>query len=151
MKKNKEIIRALEDAYWKELETVQNYLANSINLDGVRAEEIKTALSTDVTEELGHAQQLARRIKILGGRVPGSFEFEPRQKELQPPRDTTDVVAVIRGVIAAEEDAIAGYKKLAKLCDGDDYVTQDLAITLLADEEEHCVQFRGFLKEYERK
>jgi hypothetical protein len=30
-----------------ELETVQNYLANSIDLDGVRAEEIKKALFRD--------------------------------------------------------------------------------------------------------
>lgn len=35
------IIELLTKAYWKELETVQNYLANSVNLDGVRAEEIK--------------------------------------------------------------------------------------------------------------
>lgn len=151
MKKNKEIIRALEDAYWKELETVQNYIANAVNLDGVRAEEIKTSLAADVTAELDHAQQLARRIKVLGGRVPGSFEFEARQKELQPPRDTTDVVSVIKGVIAAEEDAIDGYNKLIKLCDGRDYVTQDLAITLLTDEEGHRQQFTSFLKEYARK
>lgn len=151
MKKSKEIIRALEDAYWKELETVQNYIANSINLDGVRAEEIKASLAADVTAELGHAQQLAQRIKVLGGRVPGSFEFEARQKELQPPRDTTDVVAVIKGVIAAEEDAIEGYNRLIKLCDGRDYVTQDLAITLLADEEGHRQQFASFLKEYAHK
>ncbi len=151
MKKNKDIIRALEDAYWKELETVQNYIANSINLDGVRAEEIKTALAADVAAELGHAQQLARRIKVLGGRVPGSKEFKARQKGLQPPSDSTDVVAVIRGVIEAEEDAIAGYNKLIKLCDEVDYVTQDLAITLLADEEGHREQFHSFLKEYARK
>lgn len=151
MKKNKEIIRALEDAYWKELETVQNYIANSVNLDGVRAEEIKASLAADVAAELGHAQQLARRIKVLGGRVPGSFEFEARQKELQPPRDTTDVVSVIKGVIAAEQDAMDGYNKLIRLCDGRDYVTQDLAITLLTDEEGHCQQFTSFLKEYARK
>ncbi|MCS6771006.1 MAG: ferritin-like domain-containing protein [Kiritimatiellae bacterium] len=151
MKKRKEIIRALEEAYWKELETVQNYIANSVNLDGVRAEEIKAALAADVAAELGHAQQLARRIKVLGGTVPGSFEFKPGQKDLQPPRDTTDVVSVIRGVIAAEEDAIEGYNKLIELCDGVDYVTQDLAIDLLADEEAHREQFRSFLKEYEKK
>lgn len=151
MKKNKAILAALEDAYWKELETVQNYIANSINLDGVRAEEIKAALAADVAEELGHAQQLAKRIKVIGGRVPGSFEFEARQKHLQPPRDTTDVAAVIRGVIAAEEDAIAGYNKLIKLCDGVDYVTQDMAITLLADEEGHRELFNSFLKEYAKK
>jgi bacterioferritin len=151
MKKKKEIIRALEDAYWKELETVQNYIANSINLDGVRAEEIKSALAADVTAELGHAQQLARRIKVLGGRVPGSRDFKARQKGLQPPSDSTDVVAVIRGVIEAEEDAIAGYNRLIELCDGVDYVTQDLAITLLADEEGHREQFHSFLKEYAKK
>jgi bacterioferritin len=151
MSKTRKIIAALEDAYWKELETVQNYIANSINLDGVRAEEIKSSLAADVTEELGHAQQLAQRIKVLGGRVPGSFGFEARQKELQPPRDTTDVVGVIKGVIAAEQDAIEGYNRLIKLCDGVDYVTQDLAVTLLGDEEGHRQQFMGFLKEYARK
>lgn len=151
MKQKKAILRALENAYWKELETVQNYLANSVNLDGVRAEEIKAALAADVSAELGHAQQLARRIKVLGGLVPGSYAFEARQKALQPPRDTTDVLTVIRGVIAAEDDAIAGYNELIKLCDGEDYVTQDLAITLLADEEGHREQFHSFLKEYAKR
>jgi bacterioferritin len=151
MKKNKDIIAALTDAYWKELETVQNYLANSINLDGVRAEEIKKALATDVTEELSHAQQLAARIKVLGGRVPGSKDFRARQKSLQPPNDTTDVICVIEGVLEAEEDAINGYNKLAKMCDGRDFVTQDMVITLLADEEGHRQLFNSFLKEYKKK
>ncbi|NPV12062.1 MAG: rubrerythrin [Ignavibacteria bacterium] len=145
--KNK-IIALLTKAYWKELETVQNYLANSVNLDGVRAEEIKKALAADVTEELTHAQTLAKRIKELGGKVPGSFEFKPEQKGLQPPADSTDVVAVIKGVIEAEDDAINTYNELIKLCDGNDYVTQDLAITLLADEESHRSTFVGYLKEY---
>ncbi|MCL4192482.1 MAG: hypothetical protein KJZ87_12180, partial [Thermoguttaceae bacterium] len=35
-----QIIAALITSYRMELETVMNYLANSINLDGVRAEEI---------------------------------------------------------------------------------------------------------------
>ena len=55
-----------------ELETVVNYLANSVNLDGVRAEEIKKSLNADVTEELTHATQLANRIKTIDGVIPGS-------------------------------------------------------------------------------
>ena len=70
--------------------------------------------------------------------------------QFQPPEDTTDVVAVIRGVIEAEEEACAHYKKVIKASDGEDYVTQDLCIQLLASEEEHLIQFRGFLKEYTR-
>lgn len=147
--KPQNIIAELTVAYWMELETVMNYIANSTNLDGVRAEEIKKALAADVVAELGHAQILARRIKTIGGHVPGSVEFTASQKSLQPPAKTTDVVAVIKGVIDAENDAIAQYNKLIKLCDGIDYVTQDLCITALADEEEHRREFMGFLREYE--
>ena len=70
-----EIVELLKKAYSMELETVTNYLANSINLDGVRAEEIKKALAADVTEEIGHAQVLAARIKQIGGTAPGSADL----------------------------------------------------------------------------
>jgi bacterioferritin len=143
-----EVINALRKAYSMEVETIVNYLANSLHLEGVRAEAIKSALAADITEELTHAQQLGNRIKQLGGTVPGSLALEFNQKPLQPPADTTDVVGVIRGVLAAEEDAIKHYKTIIKMTDGDDYVTQDLAVTLLADEDGHRQQFEGYLKEY---
>jgi bacterioferritin len=70
------------------------------------------------------------------------------QTALQPPAETTDLVAVIRGVLAAEQEAIDHYNALIKLCDGTDYVTQDLAIKILSDEEGHRQEFEGYLKEY---
>ena len=146
--KREDIVQELTVSYWMEMETVQNYLANSTNLDGVRAEEIKKSLQADIQEELGHAQRLAARIRELQGVVPGSMEFKPSQKSLQPPRDTTDVVAVIKGVLEAEQGAIDQYNKIIRLCEGSDYVTQDLAIQLLGQEEAHRREFRGFLKEY---
>jgi bacterioferritin len=142
-----EFIEMLKTAYCMELETVTNYLAYSINLDGVRAEEIKKSLSADVTEEITHAQQVGQRIKQLGGLVPGSGSLKLGGQG-QPSAKTTDVVGCIRNVIKAEEDACAQYKKIIRATDGDDYVTQDLAIRLLAAEEEHLIQFKGFLKEY---
>ena len=149
MATEKEIIKELIVSYWMEMETVQNYLANSVNLDGVRAEEIKKSLAADITAELGHAQQIAGRIRVLGGVVPGSMEFKAEQASLQPPAKSTDVVTVIRGVIEAEEGAIAQYRRLIELTDGVDYPTQDMCITLLADEQDHRREFLGFLKEYE--
>jgi bacterioferritin len=149
--KRKEIIGLLTQAYWMELETVQNYIANSVNLDGVRAEEIKKSLAADVTEELTHAQQFGRRIKELYGKVPGSLEFKAVQQSAQPPADSTDVAAVIRGVIEAEQGAIDHYLKLIKACSDDDPVTADMVTTILADEEGHLRQFEGFLKEYEKR
>jgi len=148
---SQQIIDELKVAYWMEIETVTNYIANSINLDGVRAEEIKKALAADIQEELTHAQTLARRIKTIGGTVPGSGDFQSAQVTLQPNADTTDVVSVIKGVIDAEDGAIAQYKKLIELCDGVDYVTQDLCIQSLADEEEHRRDFLGYLAEYEAR
>lgn len=144
------IISALIDAYWKEMETVQNYISVSSNLDGVDAEPIKKALAGDITEELGHAQQLANRVRVLGGVVPGSMAFKASQKSLQPPKDSTDVVTVIKGVIEAEEDGIAGYNEIIRLCDGIDFGTQDMCIALLTDEENHRREFIGFLKQYQR-
>lgn len=145
-----QIVAELTTAYWMEIETVMNYIANSVHLDGVRAEEIKKSLAADVTEEIGHAQRLADRIKTIGGALQGSLQFSPGQKTLQPPADSTDVVAVIKGVIDAEDAACEQYNKIIKLCDGVDYVTQDMCIALLADEQQHRREFRGFLLEYEK-
>lgn len=145
------VVKELTKSYWMEIETIQNYIANSVNLDGIRADEIKKALAADITAELGHAQQLARRIHVLGGMVPGSFEFKPEQKGLQPPDDSTDVVSVIHGVIQAENSAIEQYGRLIRLCDGSDYTTQDLCIQLQSDEEDHRREFVGFLAEYDKK
>lgn len=148
-KKREEIIELLTRAYWMEIETVMSYIANSTNPDGVRAQEIIESLKTDVQEELGHAQLFADRIKELYGVVPGSMEFVPEQKYLQPPESQTDIVHIIRGVIEAESGAIEHYNKIIEVCDGVDFVTQDLVIGVLRDEEGHRRLFEGFLREFE--
>lgn len=148
--KNQEIINLLIDSYNAEIETVMNYLANGVNLEGIRADHIKDSLMEDVAEELGHAQQLAKRIHTLGGVVPGSQKLKWTQDAMQPRQDTTDLPGIIRGVIKAEEDAIAGYEKIIQVCDGVDFVTQDLAIELLADEQNHRREFIGYLREFEK-
>ncbi|GGN15458.1 ferritin-like domain-containing protein [Halarchaeum nitratireducens] len=146
-----EVIRLLKKAYQDEIETVMNYMTNSIVLDGVRAEEIKESLQADIQEELGHAEELGNRLKQLDESPPGSGVFEATQDTLQPPEDTTDVVSVIEGVLDAENDAIDTYRDLVHAAgDADDPVTEDLATTILADEEAHRTEFRGYRKEYKQ-
>ncbi len=148
---NQAVIDALVAAYNAEIETVANYIANSNNLDGVRAKHIKNSLAADVAEELEHAQMLAKRIKTIGGKIPGSQDLKWTQTALQPPKDTTDVLSVIKGVIEAEEGAIEGYKRVIKAAqEAEDYTSEDLAITLMADEEDHRREFLGYLKEWEK-
>jgi len=147
--KREEIIELLTKAYWMELETVMSYIANSVNPDGLRAQEIVESLQQDVQEELGHAQQFAARIKELYGVVPGSLEFSAEQSYLQPPEHQTDIVHVIKGVIEAETGAIEHYNRIIEVTDGVDWVTQDMVIAILRDEEGHRRLFEGFLREFE--
>jgi bacterioferritin len=143
-----ELIDLLKKAYWMEIETVMSYIANSINPDGVRAQEIIESLQQDIQEELGHAREFGARIKELYGVVPGSLDFNAEQSYLQPPDEQTDIVHVIKGVIEAESGAIEHYNEIIEFCEGRDPVTQDMVIAILRDEEGHRRLFEGFLREY---
>jgi bacterioferritin len=143
------IIELLTKGYWMEIETVMSYIANSVNPDGVRAQEIIESLNGDIQEELGHAQQFAARIKELYGVVPGSLDFNAEQSYLQPPEHQTDIVHVIKGVIEAETGAIEHYNTIIRETEEIDPVTQDMVIAILRDEEGHRRLFEGYLREYE--
>jgi bacterioferritin len=147
--KREEIIGLLQKAYWMEIETVMSYIANSVNPDGIRAQEIKESLEEDIQEELGHAKLFAERIKELYGVVPGSLDFEAEQSFLQPPDQQTDIVHVVKGVIEAETGAIEHYTKIVEATDQVDPVTQDMVIDILHDEQGHKRLFEGFLRELE--
>lgn len=144
---SRQVIEELKKSLQMELETVINYLAAGINPNGVLAEEIKESLVQEVGEELGHARQLGRRIKQLGGLVPSAKELEFGDAELSG-GECRDIESVVRGVIADENAAIEQYRRIIGLSDNQDPVTQDLCTKLLADEEEHRTQFEEFLVEF---
>jgi bacterioferritin len=143
------IVELLKTAYFMELETVMNYVTNSINPDGVRAQEVKENIEEDIQEELAHAQLFAARIKELYGVVPGSMDFKAGQDTLQPPEDQIDIVHVIKGVIDAEDGAIQHYTRIVEETEDVDPVTNDMVIDVLHDEQGHRRLFEGFLREYE--
>ena len=146
--KRVEIIELLKTAYFMELETVMNYVSESTNPDGVRAQQIKEDLADDIEEELEHARQFAARIKELYGVVPGSMDFHADQGFLQPPEHQTDVVHVIKGVIDAEGKAMEHYTRLIEATEEVDPVTNDMTVAILHDEQRHRRRFEGYLKEY---
>src|SRR5579862_8306257 len=112
-----------------------NYVAGSINPDGVRARQIAASLEQDIEEELGHAKLFGERIKELYGVVPSSTEFSAEQTFMRPPTHQTEVVDLIRGVIEAESGAIEYYNRLVAETEEIDPVTQDMVIDILHDEE----------------
>ena len=136
MDKARDVVNGLKKSYAMELESVQNYLANSIHLEGPAADRVKKVLENAASSELQHARRLARRIKILGDRVPGSLELPRDQNYLQPPIDNRDSVTVIRGALTATDAAIAQYQAMIQITEDLDFVTQDLLIELLTEEQE---------------
>ena len=145
--KRKELIDLLNRAYWMEIETVQSYIANSVNLDGVRAEEIKKSLAEDITDEIGHAQQFGSGSRSCTAR-PRQLEFKPEQKSSSRRRTRPTSCRHPRRH-RAEQGAIDHYIRIIKTCEGVDYVTQDMVTTILSDEEGHLRLFEGFLREFE--
>ena len=145
------VVELLTKAYWMEIETVMNYVAGSINPDGVRARQIAASLEEDIQEELGHAKLFGQRIKELYGVVPSSTDFSAEQTFMHPPADQTEVVDLIRGVIEAESGAIEHYSRIISETEEIDPVTQDMVIDILHDEEGHRRLFEGFLREYEQE
>ena len=147
--KREELVEMLKKAYWMEIETVMSYITNSINPDGVRAQEIIESLNEDIQEELGHAQQFAAAHQGALRRRPGLDGVHAEQTYLQPPEHQTDVVHVIKGVIEAETGAIEHYNEIIEFTEGVDPVTNDMVIAILRDEEGHRRLFEGYLREYE--
>ena len=142
---NDRLVDLLQQARGDELETVINYQTNAIALAGIEAQEVADSLREDVQEELGHASRIGERISQLGGQPQGSYSIDMTQESLQPPERSTDVLAVIDGVIEAESDAVSAYRELIDAAEeADDPVTEDLAAELLADEEKHLAEFKGF-------
>ncbi len=146
MDKTNEIISELKRSYAAELETLQNYLANSIDLDGAASEPLQRLLDESVSVRLSHARRLAKRIHLIGGRVPGSLELPRNQNDLQPVPDKADPQAVINGLLRANERSIGRYERILTLTEGADYVTQDLVIDLLSEEREQRRVFLNLLQ-----
>ena len=141
-----QIVDMLQTAYSMELESAENYLAASVNLEGIHALPVKRLLAEEVTDEFGHARRIAERIHVMGGVVPGSMQLSKSQRFLQPSAEGVTLEKTVAGVIKAEEAAITHYRLLAEMAEGVDFPTHDMAIELLADEESHRREFVGILR-----
>ena len=146
-----QIVAMLTKAYWMEIETVMSYIANSVNPDGVRAQEIIESLREDIQEELGHAHAvrephqgaLRRRARLDGlpGRavLPAAARAPDRHRARDQGRD--------RGRDRRDRH----YNEIIEATEEIDPVTNDMVIAILRDEEGHRRLFEGFLREYEEQ
>jgi bacterioferritin len=144
--KTNEIIAELKKSYAGEFETLQNYVAHAVDLAGTRPEIVRASLAASISQKLRNVRRLALRINLLGGRVPGSLELPRAQNYLQPTPESPDVLTVIHGILRASEAAIARYETIIAATEGNDYLTQDLVIDLLAQERDQHQLFTRLLE-----
>jgi ferritin-like protein len=138
------ILEMLKAAYAAQVETLENYLATSVWLDGAGSRMTAEALDGYITQKLVSAKKIARRLKELGATSPALFHIDPTQRILQPPEDT-EPMAVVYGILEAERHTIIILEKLMAICEQKDVTTEDLAVEILAAEERHRAYFEALL------
>ena len=131
---NGKLITGLNEAFNREITTAIRYLLQGSAIRGLENEPLRQLYRSEFQDELRHAQYLADKIVVLGG--------TPKAKpDLSPPPN--EIPNMLRNDIAAEEDDVEHYRKLAGLAE----VAGDIDLKLrmeeqAADEERHAEQFK---------
>ena len=130
---------------------MSNYVASSVNREGIGAESIARSIRETIAANLRHAHQVGVRIRRLHGAVPGPDEFATRQPRLRSPAEPLDNVSVLGGLSEAETAAIDRYRRIAAAAsEAHDPITQDLAGRIMREKENQRHSLRSFLETAER-
>jgi bacterioferritin len=148
------IVDFLKQAYCDELRIFHYFWYVGINMEGIGLVTYAAALKMQATSELTHAELLADRISELGDRAPSNPAEWAKYSTIGPldPAKHLTLRAALERAMAFEGKAVENYNNLAKkaLMLGD-YVTYNLASTILADEVKDEQHTEDILKALEVK
>jgi ferritin-like protein len=109
----------------------------SINMEGLGLVAYASSLKTQATGEMTHAELLSNRISELGEKAPGN----PSEWQTLSNLGTLDPMqhlmlrSALERIVEFEGKAVQNYNNIVKKASEiDDFVTRDLATTILADE-----------------
>jgi bacterioferritin len=134
----------LNTALATELVCVLRYRQHSLMATGIEAEPIAAEFLVHSNEELGHADQIARRIVQLGG----TPQMDPAGLSS---RSHAEYVAadklkeMIRENLVAERIAIESYREMIHFFGDKDPTTRAMLEGILANEEEHADELADLL------
>ncbi len=130
MKGDKKVIEALNLSLRGELTAINQYFLHARMLDDWGMTKLGKHEKAESIEEMVHADLLITRILLLEGL--------PNLQDLEKLRIGENVKEVLEADLALEQDGIANYRKGIAICEAaHDYVSRDLMIKILADEEGH--------------
>lgn len=134
---NKKICDALNKARSRELAVSIQYMRQHYMAEGPASPPVVDILKDIAKTEMEHAEALGERITFLGGTATTKPD---------PIKTATDLKQMIQDDLDMENEAVAMYRDIIKLCaEEGDYTSRRMMEELLADEEEHVDQFQKLL------
>ena len=130
MKGDNQVLKRLNLALKGELTAINQYFLHARMLDDWGVTKLGKHEYDESIEEMRHADLLIKRILLLEGL--------PNLQELGKLYIGENVEEVIKGDLKLELEGIENYRAGIKDCEvANDYVTRDLFIKILTDEENH--------------
>jgi len=130
MQGDAEVIRQLNDALKNELTAINQYFLHYRILDNWGIKRLAKFEYDESIDEMKHADRLAARILFLGG-LP-NFQMLGRL------RIGESVEEILRADLELEQEALAQLKGAIAHCEAvQDYVSRELFVAILENEEEH--------------
>lgn len=123
-------IENLQSALSMELAAVHQYMLHAHVLEDWGLDRLATKMRGEMQEELGHAQEYARRIMFLRG--------DPLVKAAKVPQRAQTLSDMFKADLADEEDAVKFYTEAARSAGEDgDIGTRMIFEKIVLDEEHH--------------
>jgi len=141
-----EVIKLLNEALATELVCVLRYKRHYFMAKGINSDPVKAEFLAHAGEEMGHADQLAKRIVELGGEPdfsPDSLTSRSHAEYIEG----DSLKAMIKENLIAERIAIESYREMIAYLAAKDSTTQQMLKGILAVEEEHADDLASMLED----
>lgn len=138
------VIHMLNGALATELVCVLRYKRHYFMAAGIHSEPVAAEFLEHANEEMGHADQLAKRIVQLQGEPNFSPDGLSARSHAEYVPGTT-LREMIKEDLIAERIAIESYREMIAYLGQDDPTTRRILVDILAVEEEHADELSALL------
>ena len=142
----KQVLTLLNESLATEIVCMLRYRRHHFMASGIHAKSIADEFLMHANEELGHADQLAKRIVQLGGKPDFSPDHLTQHSHAEYVEGTS-LTDMIRENLVAERIAIDSYLEFIQYLGDKDPTTSQLLKGILATEEEHADELADWLND----
>ena len=139
------VLRQLNEALATELVCVLRYKRHFFMAKGIHSDPVKAEFLAHASEEMIHADRLAKRIVELGGEPNFSPDGLSARSHAEYVEGDT-LIAMIKEDLIAERIAIESYREMVAYLAEHDPTTQRMLKEILAGEEEHAEDLASLLE-----